>query len=128
MYDTDKYNARKINDFISALSGLRQSMRVRDTLGQAEVKSAVIKRIVNSFPDMAPLLEFFDNAFDPSQAKRDGVIKPKEGVDPEYDETKEVIAELEEGFARYLKEQRQRLGCNDIKYWGNGSKDRLVSC
>lgn len=124
MYEIDKYNGRKITDFISALEGLKQSMHVRKILlEETDIKSAVLRRVISSFPDMEPQIQFFDNAFDPVQARRDQVIKPREHVDPEYDETKQTIRDLEQEFQRYLKQQKQRLGCNELKYWGNG-KDR----
>lgn len=66
--------------------------------------------------------QFFSDAFDPVQAKRESVITPRPGVDAEYDQAKQDIAELTAQLDSYLKEQRKRLGC-DISYWGSG-KDR----
>lgn len=58
------------------------------------VESALLRKCVlpmsdgGQFPNMTSAISFFRNAFDAAPAKRDGVIKPKPGVDPLFDEAK----------------------------------------
>ena len=104
------------------------------------------------------------DAFDPAQAKREGIIKPRPGVDPQHDDVglrlirgcliylpfspvgppppsrpsivhsparpiqqaKAAIAGVKAELDAYLKEQRKRLGSNEVKYWGSKDKDRCV--
>lgn len=127
MYELDKYNGRKINDFLSTLEGLKTASKVRTILFDSMdgCHSTLLQRLTKTFPDLGPRLVFFGEAFDPAQAKREGVITPKPGYDDEYDSAKERIEAVMAEMETYLKEQRQRLGSQEIKYWGNKDKDRF---
>lgn len=127
MYELDKYNGRKINDFLSTLEGLKTASKVRTILFDSmdRCHSTLLQRLTMTFPDLGPRLDFFGEAFDPAQAKREGVITPKPGYDDEYDSAKERIEAVMAEIEIYLKEQRQRLGSQEIKYWGNKDKDRF---
>ena len=127
MYENDKYNGRKIQDFLSALEGLKTAGKIKAILVESAHRptSALLQRLVGTFPELAPRLAFFSEAFDPVQAKREGVITPKPGYDEEYDQAKEGIMVVMAELDAYLKEQRQRLGSNEVKFWGTKDKDRF---
>lgn len=127
MYENDKYNGRKIQDFLSALEGLKTAGKVKAILVESahRLTSALLQRLAGTFPDLSSRLAFFSEAFDPVQARREGVITPKPGYDEEYDQAKEGIAGVMGELDAYLKEQRQRLGSNEVKFWGTKDKDRF---
>lgn len=123
MYEMKQYNARKIADFLSCLEGLKLAVRIKEMLDGSPSASPLLRKIARSFPDMSEKLQFFADAFDPVKAKKESVITPRPGVDPEYDEAKEAIADITTELDTYLREQRKRLSAPEIVFWGNG-KDR----
>jgi DNA mismatch repair protein MSH6 len=108
---------------VSVLEGLKGAIGVKDLLESANVQSSLLRKIASKFPDMREPLGFFERAFDPSVAKREGTIKPKPGVDEEYDDAKRRVQEVKEELDRYLGTQRERLGCKDISYY-HSAKDK----
>lgn len=84
----------QVNDFLSVLDGLEAADGLPEIYSSARVESALLRKIVlplsngGQFPDMTTAVSFFRNAFDAVPAKKDGVIKPKPGVDPFFDEAK----------------------------------------
>lgn len=87
----------QVNDFLSVLDGLEAAGRLPEIYASATVGSTLLRKCVvlkskgGQFPNMSSAISFFRNAFDAAPAKRDGVIKPKPGVDIVFDEAK-VIA------------------------------------
>lgn len=83
-----------MNDFLSVLDGLEAADGMPEVYASAIVESALLRKCVlpvsdgGQFPNMTSAISYFRNAFDAAPAKRDGVIKPKPGVDHLFDEAK----------------------------------------
>ena len=71
------------------------------------------------FPKMKEILGFFQSSFNPSQAKKEGVIIPRSGVNQAYDEAMRDVSVVQSKLEEYLQRQRKRLGC---KVRGGGFK------
>ena len=131
MYETPVYNARKIKDFSDVLAGFETVLAAVGRFDAAAVVSPVLRRLVATpthgglFPRdaVAQLLQHFRTIFDEKQAKQDGNIKPKAGVDAEYDRAKATIGEIERALDEHLREMKRATGIQDIKYFGT-NKDR----
>ena len=133
MYEMPIYNSRKIKDFSDVITGFESVLKVAAIFENANVTSLVLKRIVKSpsscatgkFPrdEMDKLLKYFRTIFDEKQAKKDGNIRPRPGVDRDYDQAKADIADIERTLDSYLKELKIATKINDLKYWGT-NKDR----
>ena len=140
MYETTKYNSRKIRDFMDLLSGLDVLVNVCEIIGPAassKSDSRLLRMVIapssgdnssarqGKFPleEIKSLLVFFRDLFDEKQAKRDGFIRPKPGKDEEYDQAKAEVAELEKCFEEYLREQKRESGIVELSYFGS-NKDR----
>lgn len=133
MYEMPIYNSRKIKDFSDVITGFESVLKVAGIFENTDVTSLVLKRIVKSpsscatgkFPrdEMDKLLRFFRTIFDEKQAKKDGYIRPRPGVDRDYDQAKADIADIERTLESYLKELKVTTKINDLKYWGT-NKDR----
>ncbi len=50
-------------------------------------------------------------AFDHKKAREEGIIKPSQGMDPEYDEAVSDIKKIEKQLGQYLETQKDALGC-----------------
>jgi DNA mismatch repair protein MSH6 len=141
MYENQKYNSRKIRDFMDLLSGFDILVKACEYLGPAvfeRAESSLLRMAIapttstsvpsksnGKFPleEIKNLLSFFRDMFDEKQAKRDGFIRPKPGKDEDYDQAKADVVELEKCFEEYLKEQKRETGISDLAYFGS-NKDR----
>lgn len=134
MYEMPTYNKRKIKDFADILTGFESVLKVAALFENSNVTSTVLKKVVKStnnsatgkFPQekMDKLLRYFRTIFDEKQAKKDGFIVPRKGVDQNYDQAKIDISDTEKKLEDYLKAMKAKTHINDLKYWGT-NKDRF---
>ncbi|KAM4693852.1 DNA mismatch repair protein Msh6 [Discoglossus pictus] len=128
MYEETTYSKKKIADFLSALEGFKVMREVINIMEDAidDFKSSILKQIValkkktpqGHFPDLSAELKRWDTSFDHERARKTGMITPKAGFDPDYDEALRDIKTAEQSLNDYLEKQRKRLGCKNIVYWG----------
>ncbi|XP_062851903.1 DNA mismatch repair protein Msh6 [Trichomycterus rosablanca] len=130
LYEETVYSKRKIADFLSTLEGFKAMQEivsimesVSDGFQSKLLQQVVILKTRNEkglFPDLTPELKRWDTAFDHQKARTTGVITPKVGFDPEYDQALSGIMDCERSLQDYLDRQKKRLGCKTLAYWGTG--------
>ncbi|RXN01763.1 DNA mismatch repair protein Msh6 [Acipenser ruthenus] len=130
LYEEVTYSKRKIADFLSALEGFKVMLEVTRIMQPTveNFRSKLLKQIVSLrgesdkglFPDLSAELKRWETAFDHQKARSTGVITPKAGFDPEYDQALSEIKGTEHSLQEYLEKQRKRLGTKSIVYWGTG--------
>lgn len=137
LFESSTHNARKIRDFADILTGFETVLRVVTVFNESAtpVTSELLKLCVKSpretpdsrgkFPreEMNELLKFFRDVFDEKQAKKDGNIKPRPGVNPDYDEAHADLNQATLNLENHLKEMKRSTGINDLKFFGS-NKDR----
>ncbi|KAI5108601.1 DNA mismatch repair protein Msh6 [Silurus meridionalis] len=130
LYEEIVYSKRKIADFLSSLEGfktMQEIVTIMESVSEG-FQSKLLRQIVilktrsdeGLFPDLEPELKRWDTAFDHQKARTTGVITPKAGFDPEYDQALTAIKECEGNLQDYLARQKKRLGCKNLSYWGTG--------
>lgn len=128
LYEETTYSKKKIADFLSALEGfkvMQDVIRVMEPTVK-NLTSKLLQRILSYqsctseglFPDLSGELQRWDTCFDHQRARNTGVITPKTGFDPEYDQALSDIKETDSRLQEYLEKQRKCLGCKNIVYWG----------
>ncbi|KAK1791060.1 hypothetical protein P4O66_002102 [Electrophorus voltai] len=130
LYEEVVYSKRKIADFLSALEGFKVMQEIISLLEPVSegFRSKLLDQVVvlktrseqGQFPDLTPELNRWDTAFDHQKARTTGVITPKAGFDPEYDQALSGIKDCEGSLQDYLERQKKRLGCKSLSYWGTG--------
>ncbi|XP_028676496.1 DNA mismatch repair protein Msh6 [Erpetoichthys calabaricus] len=130
LYEETTYSKRKIADFLSAFEGFKVMQTIIGIVTPAldGFRSVLLKQIVSLreeteeglFPSLSSELKRWDTAFDHQKARNTGVITPKAGFDPEYDQALADIKNTEGCLQDYLEKQRKKLGCKSIVYWGTG--------
>ncbi|KAM9316821.1 DNA mismatch repair protein Msh6 [Gastrophryne carolinensis] len=128
MYEETTYSKKKIADFLSALEGFKVMREVIMIMEDAvdDFKSTILKQVLTlkdknpkgRFPDLSSELKRWDTSFDHEKARKTGVITPKAGFDPDFDEALRDIKTAEQSLTDYLEKQRKRLGCKSMVYWG----------
>uniref|UniRef100_A0A3P9H107 DNA mismatch repair protein n=1 Tax=Oryzias latipes TaxID=8090 RepID=A0A3P9H107_ORYLA len=129
LYEEVTYSKRKIADFLSALEGFKTMQEIISNFAQVSAKfgSKLLRQLVSLkteegglFPDLSAELKRWDTAFDHQKARSTGVITPKAGFDPEYDQALAGIRSCERELNDYLERQKKRLGCKGMAFWGTG--------
>ncbi|KAK6489333.1 DNA mismatch repair protein Msh6-like isoform X1 [Huso huso] len=130
LYEEVTYSKRKIADFLSALEGFKIMLEVTSIIQPSveNFRSKLLKQIVSLrdesneglFPDLSAELKRWETAFDHQKARSTGVITPKAGFDPEFDQALSEIEGTQRSLQEYLEKQRKRLGSKSIVYWGIG--------
>lgn len=130
LYEETVYSKRKIADFLSTLEGFKTMQHivsvmepVSDGFQSNLLQHVVLLKTKNEnglFPDLTPELNRWDTAFDHQKARNTGVITPKIGFDPEYDQALSGINDCERCLQDYLNRQKKRIGCKTLSYWGTG--------
>lgn len=129
LYEEVTYSKRKIADFLSALEGFKTMQEIISVLQPVteECRSALLLQVSSLkgeksglFPDLSGELTRWETAFDHQKARTTGVITPKVGFDPEYDQALAGIKSCEQALQDYLGRQKKRLGCKTMAYWGTG--------
>lgn len=129
LYEEVTYSKRKIADFLSALEGFKTMQEIISVLApvSGECRSTLLRQVVSLksekdglFPDLSAELRRWETAFDHQKARTTGVITPKAGFDPEFDQALTGIKNCERELLDYLDRQKKRLGCKNMAYWGTG--------
>lgn len=82
------------------------------------LKSPLLFKLLNGFPELEEQLTFYESSFDRTKALKDGVVVPNRGVNVEYDSLEEAVTIVQKELAQYLKEQQQRLKCKvSASFW-----------
>ncbi|XP_062256703.1 DNA mismatch repair protein Msh6 isoform X2 [Platichthys flesus] len=129
LYEEVTYSKRKIADFLSALEGFKTMQEIISILAPktGEFRSSLLRQIVSLkgendglFPDLSAELRRWETAFDHQKARTTGIISPKLGFDPEYDQSLTGVKNCERELLDYLDRQKKRLGCKTMSFWGTG--------
>ncbi|XP_035028206.2 DNA mismatch repair protein Msh6 isoform X2 [Hippoglossus stenolepis] len=129
LYEEVTYSKRKITDFLSALEGFKTMQEIVSILAPmtSEFRSSLLRQVVSLksendglFPDLSAELRRWETAFDHQKARTTGIISPKLGFDPEYDQSLTGVQNCERELLDYLDRQKKRLGCKNMAYWGTG--------
>lgn len=125
--DFTRYEKIKIADFRTTLQGFCTAQKIEQFFRHATINSSLLRSLVKvesqggQFPLMNNELNFFLNAFDWEEAKREGKITPRPGVDREYDKALEKISEVEADAEQYLIFQASHFGAK-VTFVGTGKK------
>uniref|UniRef100_A0A0E0ES22 DNA mismatch repair protein n=1 Tax=Oryza meridionalis TaxID=40149 RepID=A0A0E0ES22_9ORYZ len=104
---------RLLHQFTAALRGCQQMFQACSSISKG-------------LPHVSSILDHFRDAFDWSEADRNGRIIPHEGCDPQYDAACIAIEEIESSLQKYLKEQRKLLSDSSVKYVDVGKDAYLL--
>ncbi|XP_071562945.1 probable DNA mismatch repair protein Msh6 [Temnothorax nylanderi] len=124
MFESPTYSKRVIVDFTTTLAKFEEVLKFIELFD--DFKSSLITRYTRyepdgEFPQLRETLDYFKTAFDHEEAKKQGYIVPKKGVDAEYDSVLIELAENKKDLDRYLEKQKQHFGVK-ITFHGTDRK------
>ncbi|CAF1298843.1 unnamed protein product [Adineta ricciae] len=123
LYEDITYSKRKIQDFLSALAGLKIANEIAELFSKHQDiadSSVLLKKLIfrgdENFPELEEILNYYTNAFSHAQARNEGKIIPSAGVCKQYDDSLNEIRDNEKALNEYLNKQKKFLKNHDIKF------------
>ena len=113
MFESTTYSKRKILDLTNALEGFEETLKIAalfDDFTSVLINNCTKERPRGDFPSLREPLDYFKVAFDHEEAKKEGRVIPKTGVDSEYDEVYEELEKISKESKIYLQEQIRFFG------------------
>ncbi|KAL6600784.1 hypothetical protein ACP70R_045069 [Stipagrostis hirtigluma subsp. patula] len=121
---------RLLQQFTAALRGCQQMFQAYSSISLLIcTEGSQLNDLLSpgkGLQNVSSILDHFRDAFDWSEADRNGRIIPREGCDPEYDATCNAIDEIESCLKQYLKEQRKLLRHTSVNYVNVGKDVYLL--
>ncbi|XP_076766173.1 DNA mismatch repair protein Msh6 [Xylocopa sonorina] len=124
MFEGHTYSKKKIVDFTTTLSAFEDVLKIValfEGFNSTLISQSTKVEPDGEFPSLRESLDYFKTAFDHEEAKKQGCIVPKKGVDTEYDSVLMELAEVKKDAERYLEKQRQHFGVK-VTYHGSDRK------
>ena len=109
-------------DFVKVIDGFEQIEYTMSLLEGVKSGEGVIAQLVNSMPDLEPVLQHWKSAFDLVKARDDGLLIPERGVEEDFDASQDTIEHILEELDNLLKKVRKDLGSSAIAYRDNGKE------
>ncbi|OZJ02922.1 hypothetical protein BZG36_04117 [Bifiguratus adelaidae] len=112
----------KVKEFLELLGAFRTNMQTVEKLAKAleDAKSVVLKELLNGFPDLTPLLDYFDEAFDLAEVDVDyqklRTIIPRPGIEQDWDMVQEELKRIEAAFDEHLQDAKKKFKSSKICY------------
>lgn len=112
----------RAQDFLRVLEGFEQIDYTMGMLKEVGAGEGLIGQLIESMPQLDPLLKYWRTAFDQSAVKENGILVPEPGVEEDFDATKGEVDRLENELQQLLKRVRKELGSSAIVYRDNGKE------
>ncbi|CAG8589017.1 12391_t:CDS:10, partial [Gigaspora rosea] len=108
----------KVRDFLHVLTSFEKLTDTMEKLGgfANDFKSIRLKQLFESFPDLKPMLTHFNKAFDHEKAYKEGNLLPYPGVESDYDEIINRMAEVNKQLDGHLEDSKKLLKTSKIVY------------
>ncbi|XP_011703725.1 PREDICTED: probable DNA mismatch repair protein Msh6 [Wasmannia auropunctata] len=124
MFEGPTYSKRVIVDFTTTLAKFEEVLKFIELFD--DFKSNLISRYTRyepdgEFPHLKETLDYFKTAFDHEEAKKQGCIVPKKGVDAEYDSVLTELSKIKKDLDKYLEKQKQHFGVK-VTFFGTDRK------
>ena len=112
----------KAQDFVRVLEGFEQIEYTMSLLKDMTLGDGVIGQLISSMPDLANALTRWNEAFDHSRAKSDGVLVPERGIEADFDSSQDRIEAILAKLDKLLKKTQKDMGSTAITYRDNGKE------
>ncbi|SCV00412.1 LAME_0G09538g1_1 [Lachancea meyersii CBS 8951] len=112
----------KIRDFNKVIEGYETIVALAEKMRKQEITGS-LDSFIQHIPDkLGNTVSSWGNAFDRKRAIEDGVIVPKLGVEPDFDESLRNIESIEKELADHLRSYKKRFKTSNIQYKDSGKE------
>ncbi|KAL8685700.1 MAG: hypothetical protein Q9218_007592, partial [Villophora microphyllina] len=112
----------KAADFVRVLDGFEQIEYTMSLLTKFGGGKGIIGQLISSMPNLKETLARWNDAFDRTKAKDDGILVPEHGVEEDFDASQDKIESILAALDKLLQKTRKDLSCSAIVYRDNGKE------
>ncbi|XXH05300.1 hypothetical protein Hte_011725 [Hypoxylon texense] len=109
-------------DFVRVLEGFEQIDRTAALLGASGGGNGLIGRLVSSLPNLEEPLSYWKTAFDRKKAREDKILVPERGIEEDFDNSHDRIAEIKSDLQELLDEKKAELKNKSLKFTDVGKE------
>ncbi len=128
LYEGPTYAKRKLKDLQTMLKAMDLAQDIKDALslhGSTIKGSHLLARVANTaLPAVGPLVTHFRTVCDVDTAAASGEVKPKPGMDADYDAALAGVKSVEAEFGELLQEYKSDMKCSSLCWYhqANGAR------
>lgn len=113
----------KIQQFNKVITGFEDINTLVEQLSSSFTLKGAIEHYIREIPEsLASVIETWKNAFDRKLAVSEGVVVPNRGVEPEFDESLDIIRGIEDELNEYLQSYKKMLKSSNIQFKDSGKE------
>ncbi|CRK43883.1 hypothetical protein BN1723_019339, partial [Verticillium longisporum] len=110
------------DDFVKVLEGFEQIEYTMSLLGAWGGGKGLVDRLLSSMPNLDEPLSYWKTAFDRMKAKNDRMFLPERGIEEDFDESQDRIAEIKKDLGKLLEKKKAELKCKTLKFTDIGKE------
>lgn len=113
----------KIKDFTRVIEGFEEISKLINMLKTKFELAGTLSSIVKGFPvEIDECLSKWSDAFDRIKANEEGILLLSKGIDQDFDNSTEVIDNLENELMTKLREYRKQYKCQSMEFKDSGKE------
>ncbi|KAL9949896.1 DNA mismatch repair protein msh6 [Verticillium nonalfalfae] len=110
------------DDFVKVLEGFEHIEYTMSLLGAWGGGKGLVDRLISSMPNLDEPLSYWKTAFDRMKAKNDRMFLPERGIEEDFDESQDRIAEIKKDLGKLLEKKKAELKCKTLKFTDIGKE------
>ncbi|OLN92779.1 DNA mismatch repair protein msh6 [Colletotrichum chlorophyti] len=112
----------KPEDFVRVLEGFEQIEYTMSLLSAFGGGNGLVDRLLASMPNLTDPLSYWKTAFDRTRARDDKILIPERGIEEDFDNSQDRIAEIKEELQTLLGKKKSELKCKTLKFTDIGKE------
>lgn len=112
----------KSQDFVKVLEGFERIQETVSTISNFSDVDGLVRRLLESMPDLKDPLGFWETAFDREKARNGEGFVPEHGIEEDYDASQEELDRIKEQLDALLEQKKVSMKCKTLKFTNNGKE------
>ncbi|KAI0179088.1 DNA mismatch repair protein Msh6 [Hypoxylon sp. FL1284] len=109
-------------DFVRVLEGFEQINRTAALLSNFGGDNGLMGRLISSLPNLEEPLSYWKTAFDRRKAREEKILIPERGIEEDFDESHDKIAEIKSDLQDLLDKKKAELKNRSLKFTDVGKE------
>ncbi|KAI2627936.1 DNA mismatch repair protein Msh6 [Hypomontagnella submonticulosa] len=104
------------DDFVRVVEGFEQIRRTMEAFSDFGGGRGIVERLVSSMPNLDEPLSYWKTAFDRKKAREEKILIPERGIEEDFDNSHDRIAEIKNDLQALLDEKKTELKNRSLKF------------
>ncbi|KAI0018584.1 muts domain V [Xylariomycetidae sp. FL0641] len=103
-------------DFVRVVEGFEQIEYTMGLLVSVGSGNGLVNRLITAMPDLSEPLAYWKSAFDRKKAREEKILIPERGIEEDFDESHDRIAEIKDDLEKLLSRKKTELKNKSLKF------------